>query len=366
MGMDGWPKKTGLKSNSTSTLFVSSTISVPDLCEIILSVSSVLQAQMMRSVAEADDRRQASNDQLDKHVFLRARDRARLVAEGKQDTSTEEDDTDEDDIEKEFDFNRKLGNPLTTSREQSVKLCEERYNKYRYRKAFAYFDELRYHASRNGVTGGKLAEVVTPKHVYPEPPSVNEIYTYLKCIFDTAQFSPECNIIALVYTNRLLAFTDMPMHANNWRLLFLSALLLAQKVWDDKSLGNVDFPIIWQAAVEAEATDLITLPDVNRLERKFLELLQYNVTVNLTLYAKYYFELRALHRKTSKRKENELNPLSLAQAVKLEARISDLMIGKWTVGSSLSGAQNLKSLIGRSKTQDAEGHYTAKARAVLS
>lgn len=33
---------------------------------------------------------------------------------------------------------------------------------------------------------------------------------------------------------------------------------------------------------------------LNRLEKKFLELIQYNVTVKSSLYAKYYFELRAL------------------------------------------------------------------------
>lgn len=34
--------------------------------------------------------------------------------------------------------------------------------------------------------------------------------------------------------------------------------------------------------------------EINNLEKKFLELIQYNVTVKANLYAKYYFELRAL------------------------------------------------------------------------
>ena len=39
--------------------------------------------------------------------------------------------------------------------------------------------------------------------------------------------------------------------------------------------------------------------EINKLEQKFLELLQYNVTVKSALYAKYYFELRALFQNES-------------------------------------------------------------------
>ena len=45
-----------VKANSTSTMFVTSTISVPDLDEIILSVSSVLQCQMFRCVTGMHDK----------------------------------------------------------------------------------------------------------------------------------------------------------------------------------------------------------------------------------------------------------------------------------------------------------------------
>jgi len=39
---------------------------------------------------------------------------------------------------------------------------------------------------------------------------------------------------------------------------------------------------------------------LNKLEKKFLELIQYNVTVKSSLYAKYYFELRALFKDNEK------------------------------------------------------------------
>lgn len=40
----------------------------------------------------------------------------------------------------------------------------------------------------------------------------------------------------------------------------------------------------------------VVLQAINRMERKFLELLQYTVTVPSSLYAKYFFELRTLAR----------------------------------------------------------------------
>jgi len=78
-------------------------------------------------------------------------------------------------------------------------------------------------------------------------------------------------------------------------------------VWDDKYLSNADFAFIYPFFITEE---------INKLEQKFLELLQfvilieisnkvwirYNVTVKSALYAKYYFELRTLFK-------NEVNSI---------------------------------------------------------
>ena len=77
----------------------------------------------------------------------------------------------------------------------------------------------------------------------------------------------------------------------NWRPLILSSLLVAQKVWDDRYLSNDDFAYIYPFFVTEE---------INRLEQKFLDLIQYNVTVKASLYAKYYFELRSLFKESEK------------------------------------------------------------------
>jgi hypothetical protein len=116
-------------------------------------------------------------------------------------------------------------------------------------------------------------------------PTIDNIFEFIKALFDCAQFSPECCIISLIYINRLIAFTGLPLHTTNWRPIVLCSLLVAQKVWDDRYLSNADFAYIYP---------FFTTEEINALEQKFLELLNYSVTIKPALYAKYYFELRGL------------------------------------------------------------------------
>ena len=142
-----------------------------------------------------------------------------------------------------------------------------------------------------------------------ETPSVENIFDFMKALDDCAQFSSECCIISLVYINRIIAFTEMPLQPTNWRPLVLCSLLVAQKVWDDRYLSNADFAFIYPFFVTEE---------INKLEQKFLELIQYNVTVKSNLYAKYYFELRGLFKDNEK--DFPLQQITEADARLLEQR----------------------------------------------
>lgn len=53
----------------------------------------------------------------------------------------------------------------------------------------------------------KVRMVASPQALLRDPPSVDNIYEFMKALYDCAQFSPECCIICLVYINRLIAFT---------------------------------------------------------------------------------------------------------------------------------------------------------------
>jgi hypothetical protein len=75
------------------------------------------------------------------------------------------------------------------------------------------------------------------------------------------------------------------LQATNWRPLILVSLMVSQKVWDDKYLSNADFSYIYP---------FFDTQQLNQLEMKFLEVIQYNVYVKESLYLKFYLELKSL------------------------------------------------------------------------
>jgi hypothetical protein len=64
---------------------------------------------------------------------------------------------------------------------------------------------------------------------------------------------------------------------------------------------------------------MFTVSKLNMLEKRFLEFLDYDVNISSRLYAKYYFELRALSEEQSNRAFS-LQPLSAKDARLLESR----------------------------------------------
>jgi len=153
------------------------------------------------------------------------------------------------------------------------------------------------------------------RHAHVELPASSEdnIFHTIKSIYSIAEFSPECLVISLLYIERLRSLTGIPLLLSNWQPILLAAMVVAQKVWDDKSLLNVDFSVICSA---------YTLKDINNLEKKFLELLEYNVSITASLYASYYFELRTLCEKSER--SFTLKPLSEEARKQLESRSNEM------------------------------------------
>jgi hypothetical protein len=138
-----------------------------------------------------------------------------------------------------------------------------------------------------------------------EETSANTIFRFLKESYLIACWSPEVHIIAMVLITRLVGGTEVSFDSTSWNRILLCALMLAQKLWDDIPLANVDFPAIW-ANVYPDATS-IDLYDINQMEVSFLRQLNYDVHVSRSTYLQFYFELHAL---ATEGKQWSLSPLT--------------------------------------------------------
>ncbi|PAA66230.1 hypothetical protein BOX15_Mlig004565g1 [Macrostomum lignano] len=152
---------------------------------------------------------------------------------------------------------------------------QQQQQQHRVFEAAAIFDELVHPLQR----GAEAAEAATRR------PDHRTVYRFVRTLFCSAQLTAECAIISLVYLERLMAAAEIELQPNTWRRCLLGAILLASKVWDDQAVWNVDYcQILKDARVE----------DMNELERKYLELIQFNINVPASVYARYYFDIRAM------------------------------------------------------------------------
>jgi len=141
------------------------------------------------------------------------------------------------------------------------------------------------------------------------PPTQEMVYDFLSAIFNAEQLSAECGVMAMAYVDRLQALTGVSIVTSTWRRISLGCLILASKVWEDQAVWNVDFLNVFPN---------LTVKDLNALEREVLNGLQFNVALKASVYAKYYFELRALSERDSQ--HFPLEPLSKEAQDRLEQR----------------------------------------------
>lgn len=121
-----------------------------------------------------------------------------------------------------------------------------------------------------------------------EVPSTGDFQGFLSFVYTGAQLEPEVIIIGLIYYERiLLALNDrVKVCRQTWRPLVIISLIMASKMFDDLSMINADFSIV--------CNQHFSLRKINRLETVVVLLTRYSLNVQTTLYAKYYFNLRAM------------------------------------------------------------------------
>lgn len=142
-------------------------------------------------------------------------------------------------------------------------------------------------------------------------PTVDTIVRFMKLLQGCAKYSVECNILALVYMNRMSSTHHLALTAKNWRAIWITCVILAQKMWDDRPLKTSAFVLL---------VPPLTKTDLRNFEKKALQLLDYSIGVKASLYVKYYFELRQLFTNIIGFKESDwlLKPLSIIQSRRLD------------------------------------------------
>lgn len=162
-----------------------------------------------------------------------------------------------------------------------------------------------------------LSKELIPEDYDKRDPEHKHIYRFVRNLFSAAQLTAECAIVTLVYLERLLHYAEIDIIPANWRRIMLGAILLASKVWDDQAVWNVDYCQILKD---------IVVDDINDLERKFLEMIDFNINVPASVYAKYYFDLRVLA--DANDLSFPLEPLNKERAIKLEAMSTEETLAK--------------------------------------
>jgi hypothetical protein len=315
------------KASTTSTLFLSSTMAVPDSDEVILGKAAVLFCQLS---ADARAGKQCPLERAEDMVlfvedlYLPSR-RSQAIA---QVTAAEE---------------AKAAALALAIAKRTLTEATEGGDAGAIAAANEALEEAKARAS--------AAQAEFDKATNGPVPDIESLYQFSAKTYELGQFSPETVILSLVLINRLSSVSGIPVGPLTWRIMTLISTLLAQKLWDDASVANSDFPTLLKSVMPGSDIDV---KGINRLERKFLSLINYKVTFTGSLYAKYFFELRSIaeenHRKF------RLAPLSKEQADRLEAR---------TRSKADTMREGARFASRRAKTSELDG-MSSRSRAVLS
>ncbi|XP_032003391.2 putative cyclin-Y-like protein 3 [Hylobates moloch] len=130
-----------------------------------------------------------------------------------------------------------------------------------------------------------LSEEKAPGKSFEHDPKCNCIFRYFRTLFQLMKLTAPYAIVALVYIERLLTNANIDLCPTNWKKIVLGAVLLASKVWRNGGLWSVD---------DSQNPKDIAVENMGKMEKCFLELLEFNIHVSASVYVKYYFDLHAL------------------------------------------------------------------------
>merc|ERR1719343_992711 len=133
-----------------------------------------------------------------------------------------------------------------------------------------------------------------PYHNKPDlnrifPDSVHDcsalhVCSFILSILHQGIFSVSAFIVSVIYLSRFKESSHITLHACTWRPLFLTSLLLADKMWEDKPVRNSSLAKLFPVLNNAE---------LNRMESEFLGEIRFNVLVKPDLFCSFCEKLLA-------------------------------------------------------------------------
>ncbi|KAL4831827.1 hypothetical protein H8958_016441 [Nasalis larvatus] len=156
-----------------------------------------------------------------------------------------------------------------------------------------------------------------PKEYFEYVPEHKFIYRFVHVLFKATNLTAEFAIVTLIYIERLLSYAEIDLCPTNWKRIVIGAILLSSKVWKDVTIWNREYCKLFVNT---------SIEDINELERQFLQLIEYNIKVSGSVYAKYYFDLRSFAKDNSLHLPVYLLNKERAQNLEAVSRMEDTKI----------------------------------------
>merc|ERR1719321_2030485 len=141
---------------------------------------------------------------------------------------------------------------------------------------FRLFYEVQYQQSKS------LLDPVFSASVHDA--SALHICSFILSILHQGIFSVSAFIVSVIYLSRFKEASHITLHACTWRPLFITALLIADKMWEDKPVRNSSL---------AKLFPVLSNLELNRMENRFLHGIKFNVLVKPDLFCSFCEKLLA-------------------------------------------------------------------------
>merc|ERR1719301_219279 len=141
---------------------------------------------------------------------------------------------------------------------------------------FRLFFEVQYHNNKKDLN-----------RIFPESVhdcSALHVCSFILSILHQGIFSVSAFIVSVIYLSRFKEASHITLHACTWRPLFITALLVADKMWEDKPVRNSSLAKLFPVLSNAE---------LNRMENRFLMGIKFNVLVKPDLFCSFCEKLLA-------------------------------------------------------------------------